>query len=487
MSSFGSCLKIEASVCAQVRPFQLIDKGHYLYCLIIEWRHNSSAHFTPQLYNSFPRLMGCLPGPHQTVKRIYQNIRDFIKEEIKEHRKNLDPSTTRDYVDCYLNKIQKVGLDWNASLVLILPLINYSLWSDFLHLLLSSNNILDIYRQIWSPTVLSTRRTWSCVSGICSWPELTQRPARYVGFSSSWQSTPRCKVNVLLTFSGEVVVGKGGTVGAVYITTKMQTILRLLLFSGYSRNYVNSKMWHALFRWGIRLQCLDYSPAPFLSLMRRKSPGWDRRGDWTVQTGYHGWLCQHAVHQRGHPRVTADGQCGTSQPAPCDRPRPPAGRIHHPQGPRLTVASLLCHKLLVTVLIRITRERLSSLIWPQRCSTRTSGRRHSPSTQDTFWTRRGSSGSVLPSSLSQLVRKKISPLKNLHKRKCLLDFLPSCLVGRRLCLGENLARMMLFLFFTSFMQEFTISFPAGVSPVMEYYHFGVTLAPHPFEICVVSR
>lgn len=52
--------------------------------------------------------MGCLPGPHQTVKHIYQNIRDFIKEEIKEHKKNLDPTTTGDYVDCYLNKIQKV-------------------------------------------------------------------------------------------------------------------------------------------------------------------------------------------------------------------------------------------------------------------------------------------------------------------------------------------------------------------------------------------
>lgn len=128
------------------------------------------------------------------------------------------------------------------------PLIKYSLWSDFLHLLLNSNNILGIYRQIWSPTVLSTRRTWSFVSGICSWPELTRRPAHYVGFSSSWQSTLRCKVNVLLTFSGEVVVGKGGTVGAVYMTTKIQTISRFLGVLGYSRNYVNSVMWHALFR-----------------------------------------------------------------------------------------------------------------------------------------------------------------------------------------------------------------------------------------------
>lgn len=34
MSSFGSCLRIEASVCAQVRPFQLTEKGHYLYRLL---------------------------------------------------------------------------------------------------------------------------------------------------------------------------------------------------------------------------------------------------------------------------------------------------------------------------------------------------------------------------------------------------------------------------------------------------------------------
>lgn len=66
----------------------------------------------PQLYNSFPRLMGCLPGPHQTVQRIYQNIKDFIREEMKEHRRSLDPSTPRDYIDCYLNKIEKVS-NWS--------------------------------------------------------------------------------------------------------------------------------------------------------------------------------------------------------------------------------------------------------------------------------------------------------------------------------------------------------------------------------------
>lgn len=58
--------------------------------------------------------------------------------------------------------------------------------------------------------------------------------------------------------------------------------------------------------------------------------------------------------------------------------------------------------------------------------------------------------------------------------------------GKRLCLGENLARMEIFLFFTSFMQHFTFSMPAGVKPVMDY-RFGITLAPLPYEICATSR
>uniref|UniRef100_A0A3Q1HK00 Uncharacterized protein n=1 Tax=Anabas testudineus TaxID=64144 RepID=A0A3Q1HK00_ANATE len=58
--------------------------------------------------------------------------------------------------------------------------------------------------------------------------------------------------------------------------------------------------------------------------------------------------------------------------------------------------------------------------------------------------------------------------------------------GKRVCLGENLARMELFLFFTCFMQSFTFSMPAGVEPVMDYRP-GITLAPHPYEICMTVR
>nr|XP_033937131.1 cytochrome P450 2J6-like [Pseudochaenichthys georgianus] len=60
-----------------------------------------------QLYNSFPWLMRRLPGPHQTVQHIWDDVKDFIRVEIKKHKQNLDPSDPRDYIDCFLNEIQK--------------------------------------------------------------------------------------------------------------------------------------------------------------------------------------------------------------------------------------------------------------------------------------------------------------------------------------------------------------------------------------------
>ncbi|KAI9547602.1 hypothetical protein NQZ68_014868 [Dissostichus eleginoides] len=59
-----------------------------------------------QLFNSFPRLMRRLPGPHQTVQHMLNDVKDFIRVEIKKHKQNWDPSDPRDYIDCFLNEIQ---------------------------------------------------------------------------------------------------------------------------------------------------------------------------------------------------------------------------------------------------------------------------------------------------------------------------------------------------------------------------------------------
>ncbi|XP_008060186.1 cytochrome P450 2D17-like [Carlito syrichta] len=59
--------------------------------------------------------------------------------------------------------------------------------------------------------------------------------------------------------------------------------------------------------------------------------------------------------------------------------------------------------------------------------------------------------------------------------------------GRRACLGEPLARMELFLFFTCLLQRFSFSVPAGQPRPSDHgvYHFMVT--PSPYQLCAVPR
>uniref|UniRef100_A0A667Y2V2 Cytochrome P450, family 2, subfamily P, polypeptide 6 n=1 Tax=Myripristis murdjan TaxID=586833 RepID=A0A667Y2V2_9TELE len=58
--------------------------------------------------------------------------------------------------------------------------------------------------------------------------------------------------------------------------------------------------------------------------------------------------------------------------------------------------------------------------------------------------------------------------------------------GKRVCLGEPLARMELFLFFTSLLQRFSFSAPKGEEPTLEY-KLGITRLPKPYRLCAVPR
>ncbi|XP_073332397.1 cytochrome P450 2J4-like isoform X2 [Pagrus major] len=58
-----------------------------------------------QIYNVFPWLMKRLPGPHQKIFTLTEKIYGFVELKIKEHRDNFDPSSPRDYIDCFLTEM----------------------------------------------------------------------------------------------------------------------------------------------------------------------------------------------------------------------------------------------------------------------------------------------------------------------------------------------------------------------------------------------
>ncbi|ERE82573.1 cytochrome P450 2D4-like protein [Cricetulus griseus] len=59
--------------------------------------------------------------------------------------------------------------------------------------------------------------------------------------------------------------------------------------------------------------------------------------------------------------------------------------------------------------------------------------------------------------------------------------------GRRACLGEPLARMELFLFFTCLLQRFIFSVPDGQPRPSDQGVFGALTTPSPYQLCAFSR
>ncbi|NXA78875.1 CP2J6 protein, partial [Thryothorus ludovicianus] len=72
---------------------------------------------------------------------------------------------------------------------------------------------------------------------------------------------------------------------------------------------------------------------------------------------------------------------------------------------------------------------------------------------------------------------------NFVKREAFLPFA----IGHRVCMGELLARMELFIFFSTLLQTFTFTLPEGVKEVNTKFVFGSTMKPSPYQLCAIPR
>ncbi|XP_073454685.1 cytochrome P450 2G1-like [Aquarana catesbeiana] len=62
-----------------------------------------------QLHDMIPEIMDYVPGPHQRINKLLQNLLDFVSERVKINQETLDPSDPRDYIDCFLIKMKQEG------------------------------------------------------------------------------------------------------------------------------------------------------------------------------------------------------------------------------------------------------------------------------------------------------------------------------------------------------------------------------------------
>ncbi|XP_063056858.1 cytochrome P450 2J4-like [Engraulis encrasicolus] len=60
-----------------------------------------------RLYNQWPTLMQYLPGGHQSAFANLTRVKQFIQQEVDRHREDRNPDSPRDYIDCYLDEIEK--------------------------------------------------------------------------------------------------------------------------------------------------------------------------------------------------------------------------------------------------------------------------------------------------------------------------------------------------------------------------------------------
>lgn len=49
-----------------------------------------------------------LPGPHNKLFSYFNSLRDFLNEEVQNHKKDMDHSNPRDYIDAFIIEMEKV-------------------------------------------------------------------------------------------------------------------------------------------------------------------------------------------------------------------------------------------------------------------------------------------------------------------------------------------------------------------------------------------
>ncbi|KAM4696313.1 cytochrome P450 2C19-like [Rhinophrynus dorsalis] len=96
-------------ICSVVfgKRFEYEDKEFLQLLGFLHQTFRYTSCFLGQLYNMFPKVMSKLPGVHNMLSNSLEGAHSFIIERIKRHQETLDPSSPRDFIDCFLIKMEQ--------------------------------------------------------------------------------------------------------------------------------------------------------------------------------------------------------------------------------------------------------------------------------------------------------------------------------------------------------------------------------------------
>ncbi|XP_053577686.1 cytochrome P450 2G1-like isoform X1 [Bombina bombina] len=87
--------------------FEYEDK-QYLYLLdTFNKSFSAFSSVSVQLYNVYPNIMKKLPGLHNQMFNGFEQIQTFVAQRVKTHLETLDLSSPRDFIDCFLIKMEQ--------------------------------------------------------------------------------------------------------------------------------------------------------------------------------------------------------------------------------------------------------------------------------------------------------------------------------------------------------------------------------------------